>query len=82
MGGYSILKETKHVIGFRESTKMIKQGRVESVTLATDTDEPLKSKILSLCKEYNIPVETVKSRRKLGYSCGIERPAAVVAYLK
>ena len=81
MGGYSILKETKHVIGFRETIKKIKQNEVDSITLAEDTDEAMKEEILSLCEEYKIPVNTVKSRRKLGYSCGIERPAAVVAYL-
>ena len=76
------MKETNHVVGFRETTKMIKQNRVSSVVLATDTDEPLKIKILTLCEDKAIPVKTIKSKRKLGHLCGIERPAAVIAYLK
>lgn len=70
------------VIGLRETVKMLKQDRVISVTLANNADDEIIDEILSLCNKKGIKVERVRSKEKLGRTCGIERPAAVVAYLK
>lgn len=76
------MKDKDRVIGLRETVKMIKQGRVSSIKLALNADENIVNQILDLCKDTDIKIEKVKRKEKLGQSCGIERPAAVVAYLK
>ncbi len=74
--------DPKRVIGFRETLRMLKQDKVSNVILAKDTDDSMKVEIEELCKEKQVPVKIAKSRRRLGFSSGIERPASVIAVLK
>lgn len=76
------MKRADTVVGQRETLKMLKQDKVYRIKLANDTDQEIKDEILELCEEKNVPVQKIKTRRRLGQSSGIECPTSVVAYLK
>lgn len=76
------MSETNKVVGYRQTLKMLKAGRAARVVLARDTDAEMAEALLARCRETDVPVEMVAGKAELGRLCGIERPAAVAAYLK
>ena len=71
-------KAASITVGTKHTIRAIEKGQMSQVVVAEDADDRVIGKILSLCKEYEIPVSYVDSMRHLGKVCGIEVSAAVV----
>lgn len=76
------LRVSKHVVGTKQTLKMIKGGRAESVYLAKDVDRHIYNEIESTCKEYSVGIVYVENMEELGKACGINRKTATAAILK
>lgn len=74
--------ETPKVIGTKQTLKAVKEGKATVVVLAEDTEDAIKEKIVTACKEASVPIEPYASKIALGQDSGIERGAAVIALLK
>ncbi|WKY48373.1 ribosomal L7Ae/L30e/S12e/Gadd45 family protein [Eubacteriaceae bacterium ES3] len=70
------------VIGTKQTLKAVKEGKVQQVILAEDTDEKLKQDIQNACKDYQVMIKYFDTKLGLGKVVGIDRSAAVVAILK
>lgn len=67
------------VIGSKQTTKMVEQGRAIEVYVAQDTDPRLKDNIVRLCEAANVPISWIETMKILGETCGIEVGAAMAA---
>jgi len=74
-----ILRTKKVVYGYKESIKMIKNGKGELIIIAENTPEEKKKEI-----EYNAKISGIKleifpgSSKKLGLLCGRPHPITVL----
>jgi large subunit ribosomal protein L7A len=79
---YEKVKQAKSItIGTKQTKKAIEQGKAKEVFVASDADQNITNKIISMCHERNIAVVHVESMKKLGKACGIEVGAAAAAIL-
>ncbi len=72
----------KRIIGFKQTTKAIKEDRVSKVYIAKDADESIKNDILKACNEKDCEIVHVNTMKELGEACGIEVEASTAALLK
>jgi len=75
-------KAASITVGTKHTIRAIEKGLVAEVVVAKDADHRVTDGILSLCKELDIPVSYVDSKRQLGKVCGIDVSAAVVGIKK
>ncbi|MBI5884801.1 50S ribosomal protein L7ae [archaeon] len=69
-------------VGTNETTKAIERGQAKLVVVAEDVQpKELVMHLSLLCKEKNIPITFIKTRKELGTACGIEVPAASIAVI-
>ena len=73
------LASREKVIGVKQSTRAIRDGRAQRVFLACDADELVLEPIRSACG--SLPVEEGYTMAQLGRACGIAVDAAVVTVL-
>lgn len=71
-------KAASITVGTKHTIRAIEKGQMAEVIVAEDADDRVIGRILSLCKEYEIPISYVDSMRHLGKVCGIQVNAAVV----
>jgi len=77
---YEKVKQANHlIVGTKQATKMIEQGKAYEVIVARDADPKITAKTINLCKKMGVQVTFVDSMKQLGKACGIEVGAAVVA---
>ncbi len=69
------------LVGTKQTTKALREGRVSKVYLAEDVDSYLADKIGAACDEAGVPAERTGTMAELGKAAGIEVGAAVVAIL-
>lgn len=74
--------QNKLVIGTKQSSKAIKEGKVETLFIAKDAERHVTRNVEEEAKKANIQVVHVESMKKLGTACGIEVGAATVVILK
>lgn len=74
-----VKQATKVVIGTKQATKMVEQGKTVEVFVARDADPRITSKVINLCKKMGIAITYVDSMKQLGKACGIDVGAAVAA---
>ncbi|ACL68872.1 ribosomal L7Ae/L30e/S12e/Gadd45 family protein [Halothermothrix orenii] len=70
------------VVGTKQTLKAIKNSEVKKVFLAEDIDKPLYNQIVETATQYDVPIEKVDSKLRLGRACGIDVSAACAALLK
>lgn len=73
------LSRGSKVVGAKQVRRALETGTVKTVYLAADADPQLTDAIAELCRERDIPTETVDSMKALGRACGISVGAAVAA---
>lgn len=76
------LKKASKVTGLKQVTKAINKNQVSSILLGTDADGRVAEPLKILCRDKEIPVETVFTMAELGKACSIHVGAAAVAILK
>ena len=69
------------VIGVKQSSKAIREGRATRVFLAVDADPAITDPVAAGCAEAGIPVEAEHTMAQLGHACHISVGASVVAIL-
>lgn len=73
----------KRVVGFKQTLRVLQQGRAAMVYLATDVDEHIKRKIMAACVEHDVELRSAGlPQRELGTLAQIDVGAAVIATLK
>ena len=77
--GSGLHAEGTVVIGTKQTTKAVEQGRAVEVFVAEDADPRITSKIVQLCSQKGVKVTMVDTMRNLGKACGIEVGAAMAA---
>ncbi|MGE5529644.1 MAG: ribosomal L7Ae/L30e/S12e/Gadd45 family protein [Patescibacteria group bacterium] len=73
----------KRVVGFKQTLRVLQQGRAAMVYLATDVDEHIKRKIMAACAEHGVELRSAGlPQRELGTLAQIDVGAAVIATLR
>jgi large subunit ribosomal protein L7A len=72
----------KKVIGTKQTKRAILADEVEIVFIAKDADAHVVDSVIDMCKEKNIEIVYVDSKKELGKACGIDVSAASAAILK
>ena len=72
----------KRIIGFKQTTKAIKEGRVTKVYIAKDADDSIKNNIVEVCSGKNLQIVYVNTMKELGEACGIEVKASTASLQK
>jgi len=75
------LASKEKVIGVKQSSKAIREGRATRVFLAVDADPAITDPVAAGCAEAGIPVEAGHTMAQLGQACHISVGASVVAIL-
>ncbi len=70
------------VIGIKQSTKAIENGKGRVLYIAQDADMALINPLLCLAKEKKIDIKSIETMKKLGKMCGIEVKAATALILE
>ncbi|ABB14912.1 MULTISPECIES: L7Ae/L30e/S12e/Gadd45 family ribosomal protein [Carboxydothermus] len=78
----SEIKETKNrTVGTKQTLKALQKGKAIKVFIALDAEKRVTDPVVALCKEKNVPVETVDTMAELGKSCGIAVGCACAAII-
>ncbi|RBW67749.1 50S ribosomal protein L7ae-like protein [Bacillus taeanensis] len=67
------------IVGTKQTLKALQNNEVAEIVIASDADQRITNKVITLAKEQQIPISIVDSMKKLGKACGIEVGAAAVA---
>ena len=82
MGTGQMLAEFDHhrvVVGSKQLRKALEQGRATFVVLAEDADPAITEPIEAICRQKNVKVAWIRSKKELGRHCGIDVAAAAAA---
>ncbi|WP_219834338.1 ribosomal L7Ae/L30e/S12e/Gadd45 family protein [Paenibacillus sp. R14(2021)] len=71
----------RFIIGSKQTTKLVEQGKATQVYVAQDADPRLKDNIVRLCETASVPIIWSDSMKSLGETCGIEVGAAMAAVI-
>lgn len=69
-------------VGTKQTIRSIELNHAEEVYIARDADSKITTKVIHLCKKYQVPYVYVDSMKQLGKACGIDVGAAMAATLK
>jgi large subunit ribosomal protein L7A len=78
----SVLLDAPKVVGFKQSLRVIREGKAGIVYLAGDAADKIQQPVISLCGEYGLTITEAASMKELGAACGIDIAAAVAVVLK
>ncbi|NLO89524.1 MAG: 50S ribosomal protein L7Ae-like protein [Clostridia bacterium] len=77
------LRETANkVVGTRQTTKAVQQGKAKKVFIAEDAEDRITVPLMELCNEKGIEIVKVKTMKELGSACGIDVGAASAALIE
>jgi large subunit ribosomal protein L7A len=76
------LKNEKKVVGFKESTRALKNKEVRKLIVANDAQSHIVEPLIRQAEKESIEVDRVETMKQLGRKCGIGLNAAVVALIK
>ena len=75
------IRQNPHVVGLKQSKKVIESGRAEMVFVARDADSHVVFPLERLCGEKNVEVIYVNNMKELARACHVEVPTAVATIL-
>lgn len=75
------LKGKSLLIGVKQSTEAVNQGKVKEAYVAQDAAAFIREPFESLCKEKQLPVHYFDTKQQLGRACGIDVGATCVVVL-
>lgn len=70
------------VVGLKQVTRALRDGRAERVYLCTDADEFLYRQVEALCAEKGVALTKLDDMKELGKLCGVDVKTATAALLK
>lgn len=74
-------KSAKKVVGLKQATKALENGKAKMLVLAEDADERVLKPLMELSEKKQVAVEKVATMQELGRMCGIQVGATAVALL-
>ncbi len=74
-----LIKKHNKIIGANQVKKAISDGTVRCVIVALDCDYGLRQSLVALAEKNDVEVIYVPHKTELGFACGIEVAASVVA---
>ena len=77
-----LTEATKHVVGVKQTAKVVEKGTAKLVFIAADADIRISRPLLESCETAGVKVITADSMHELGKACGIHVGAAAAAVLK
>ncbi|KAB3529496.1 50S ribosomal protein L7ae-like protein [Alkaliphilus pronyensis] len=77
-----ILQHEKKIIGIKQTTKALKQGKAKVLYIANDADQHLLKPLVEMANTNGVEVVHVESMKKLGKACKIDVGAATAVVLK
>ena len=78
---FSELTSADHVVGIKQSTRAVLEGKAVTVYVASDADRAVVAPIMELCRKKQIPVVKAPPMKEFGQLLNIEVDAAVAASL-
>ena len=78
----SKLKESEKVVGAKQLMRALQADSIACLYVANDADIFVNRDVIALCREKNIPVVEVPSKKTLGEACGIQVGCAAAGILK
>lgn len=75
-------ERSKLQVGYKQTVRALGEDKAAKVFLAQDCDNHIKSALLSLADEKNIPVALVSTMKELGDICNIEVASSCAVILK
>ena len=76
------LKSKNFVVGIKQSTKAVKEGRALKAIIAKDADKAVIEPLIELCRKESVTFESAESMLELGKMCGIDVLAAAAVIIK
>lgn len=76
------LKTGKRLVGLKQSTRAVSEGKAVAAFVACDAQDAVKEPFVALCKQQGVCVEWVDTMAHLGRVCGIELGAAVAVLIR
>ncbi|OPJ54901.1 ribosomal L7Ae/L30e/S12e/Gadd45 family protein [Alkalithermobacter paradoxus] len=76
------LKTSKKVVGTKQTTRALKEDKVETVFIAQDAEKHIVRNVEEMSKQKNINIIYVDSVKKLGKACSIDVGTAIAGILK
>jgi large subunit ribosomal protein L7A len=73
------LKNSKAVVGMKETARAIEKKEAVVVFIASDCDDRIAGPLKESAREAGIPVENSFTRKEIGRACGIKVKAAACA---
>ncbi len=70
------------VVGFRQSKRLLEECAVQKAIVARDADQHIMTPLLDLCRQQNVDVVYVDTKRELGKFCRLDVDAAVAVVTK
>ena len=70
------------VVGLRQSIKQIENKNVSQAVVAKDTDSHILEPFVEICKNENIKITYVETKKELGKLCKLDVPAAIAVVKK
>ena len=75
------LKGKRLLIGIKQSTEAVSNGKVSSAYVAKDAAPHIREPFEALCKDKQLPVHYFDTKQQLGRACGIDVGATCVVVL-
>ncbi|MFD1039164.1 ribosomal L7Ae/L30e/S12e/Gadd45 family protein [Virgibacillus byunsanensis] len=72
-------RQSRLIIGTKQTLKAMKNGDVSEVFIADDADQFITQKVADLANQIGIPCKHVDSMEKLGTACGIDVATSTAA---
>ena len=76
-----LLKSNDIVVGFRQVSRLVKEGKIKHVFIATDTDRFLKNKLTLLLNQNEVKYTLTYTKQQMGKIADIQVDSAVIGIL-
>ena len=77
------LPAARRIVGTKQVIRLVESGAdVRCVYIASDADDRVRARIMTVCAKNNIEAEVTSCMEELGHLCGIDVGAACVALLE
>lgn len=80
-GGF-MLKDTRKIVGTKQTIKWLERESVKLVFVAKDADDRVTSQVVELAKAKNVEVRYIDTMHELGKECNVEVKTAVAAIIE
>ncbi len=83
-GGFMLyhLKDTKKIVGTKQTLKWLERECVKLVFVAKDADDRVTGQVVELAKAKNVEIKYIESMHELGKECNVEVQTAVAAIIE